>query len=247
MTIEIIPVLEDNYCYVLTSPDGVSAVIDPGEGPPVISYCKKRGIVPSYILNTHHHWDHTDDNEEVAAAFGAEIIGPEAERHMIPKMGRGLCEGDVFMLGSQRIEIIETPGHTLGHICFYVPESEVVFTGDTLFSLGIGRLFEGTVAQQFASLDKLKALPDHVLVYCGHEYTQDNIAFAEALASSPEVMKQRITEVNQLRAEGKPSVPVSLGVEKATNPFLNVDSAAALQELINKKTRAAVGFIRSRL
>lgn len=253
MKVEIVPILEDNYCYILTSSDGVSAIVDPGDALPVIAYCKANAICPSYILNTHHHWDHTDGNLDVAAYFDAVIVGPEEERGRVPGMVRGLSDGDVFMLGdSGRIEIIETAGHTLGHICFYAPDAKFVMTGDTLFSLGIGRLFEGTPEQQFNSLEKLKALPDDVYVYCGHEYTEDNIAFAASLegedcAPIETALAQRALEVRSLRGRGLPSLPVTIGVEKATNPFMRVSSDEALQALINRKTRFAVGLIRSRL
>lgn len=217
--IELIPVLSDNYSYVITSGDKV-AVIDPGEAEPVIDYLESKKLKLDYILNTHHHGDHIGGNKALKEKYGAQIIGPEAERAKIPAMDIGLREQDAFEFGSEVAHIIETPGHTAGHICFYFTNSEALFSGDTLFSMGCGRLFEGSPADMYSSLARLKALPDDVMVYCGHEYTQANAEFCVTQEPDNIDLRQRQQEINELREAGKPTIPVSLGTEKKTNVFL---------------------------
>lgn len=215
-----IPVLSDNYSYVITAGDAI-AVVDPGEAGPVIDYLESQNLGLDYILNTHHHGDHIGGNAALKEKYGAKIVAPEAERQKITAIDTGLREGDEFQLGSETAQIIETPGHTAGHICFYFEGSKALFSGDTLFSMGCGRLFEGSPADMYASLAKIKALPDDVMVYCGHEYTQANAAFCVTQEPDNIDLLQRQMEINDLRQAEKPTIPVSLGTEKKTNVFLH--------------------------
>lgn len=231
MDIEIIPLLRDNYGYLLMDKKGTVAIIDPGEAAPVIAALEKKGLTLDYILNTHHHWDHTDGNNELRERYGCQIVGPASEDHRIDHLDIGLKEGDSFSLGGSKAEIIETPGHTSGHICFWFPEDKVVFTGDTLFSMGIGRLFEGTPAQMWNSLSKIAALPDDTMVYCGHEYTQMCGRFARQIEPENKDIERRLQEVKALRAANKPTLPVPLGTEKKTNVYLRAGSGENLARL----------------
>ncbi|MCB1784161.1 MAG: hydroxyacylglutathione hydrolase [Alphaproteobacteria bacterium] len=220
-TVTIIPVLQDNYSYLLESPNhGPTAIIDPGQAGPIELFLDKHKIKLDFILNTHHHGDHVSGNEALKKKYGATILGPEKETSRIPGIDKGLKEGDTFMLGEEKIEILETPGHTSGAICFHLKNSGIVFTGDTLFSLGCGRLFEGTPEQMHKSLQKIAALSDHTLIYCGHEYTKANANFCAHITPDNPALQNRILEINTLRASGKPTLPVDIGTEKATNVFL---------------------------
>jgi len=230
MEITIIPVLNDNYAYLLEAED-ITAILDPGEAGPVIHTLEEKNLRLDYILNTHHHYDHTDGNMEIKQKYGAQIVGPAKDAHRIAGMDIELSEGDEFSLGGENAQIFETPGHTLGGICFYFPESKAAFTGDTLFSMGCGRLFEGTPAQMWDSLQKIMALPDDTNIYCGHEYTRDGAAFCLTIEPDNEDLKQRMKEVNALRANGKPTIPVTLSIEKKTSAFLRAGSGERFAEI----------------
>ncbi|MBU0859895.1 MAG: hydroxyacylglutathione hydrolase, partial [Alphaproteobacteria bacterium] len=173
--VQIVPVLQDNYAYIIES-DGVYAVVDPGEAGPVIEALQKNKL--SAILLTHHHGDHIGGAAELKKRYSAAIIAPAAEEHRIQDIDVMVREGDIYTVGQTEFHVIETPGHTAGHVCFYAPAEKFLFSADTLFSLGCGRLFEGTAEQMWESLQKLAALPDDTLVYCGHEYTAANARFA---------------------------------------------------------------------
>lgn len=235
LRIETIPTLEDNYTYLLIDAGGTNAVIDPAEAAPIISYIEKHDISLTYILNTHHHADHTGGNVELKQKYKSPIVGPGKERDKIQSMDTGLYDGDTFPFGYNDFEIIETPGHTLGHICFYLPKENVLFCGDTLFSLGTGRLFEGTAEDLFASLQKIKALPASTMIYCGHEYTQENAEFCLSIDPDNKALQKRYEEVLEKRELGQPTIPVSLETELATNPFLRAESAEELQKLRDQK------------
>ncbi len=215
MKIELLPILSDNYAYKLTSDNGCVAVLDPGVFVDVGERC-------DYVLNTHHHWDHTDGNAEMIERYGAELIAPDNV-------------GDVFDFDGHEAQIIRTAGHTMDGISYYFAAANdgagAVFTGDTLFSMGCGRLFEGTPADMWASFEKLMALPDETLVYCGHEYTRANAGFCLKIEPDNVTLRERIAEVKKLRAEGKPSIPTSIGLEKATNVFLRAGNAERFAEL----------------
>lgn len=235
--ISIIPVCEDNYTYMIQS-GGVIGVVDPGEARPVIAALEKRGISLDFILNTHHHGDHIAGNKALKEKYGAKLAGPASEKARIADMDIFLKEGDVFTLGAEDIQILETPGHTRGHICFYLPKAGAAFTGDTLFSLGCGRLFEGTAAQMWDSLQKIMALPDATQIYCGHEYTLANGKFCLGIEPDNTDLQRRIAEVKALRAAGRPSLPSTLALEKKTNAFLRAGSAEKFAEIRELKDKS---------
>lgn len=236
MTIHILPVLDDNYSYVWEH-EGRAAVIDPGEAAPVASFLKDRNLALTHILCTHHHGDHIGGVADLKAASGAVVIGPAAETARIPGMDKEVREADRFEISGQEFTVLETPGHTRGHIVFYAPGLRAAFTGDALFSLGCGRLFEGTAEEMWASLQKIMALPDETLIYCGHEYTLSNARFCQHVEPDNEALARRIAEVSALRAAGRPSLPVTLAAEKACNAFLRAGSARRFGELRALKDR----------
>jgi hydroxyacylglutathione hydrolase len=236
--IEIIPCLKDNYAYLVLG-DGFTAVVDPAEAEPVEAVLAARGLRLSHILNTHHHADHTGGNAALKARTGALVVGPEKERARIPGIGRGVDEAGL-RLGDTAVQVLEVPAHTSGAIAFVI--AQAVFTGDTLFAMGCGRLFEGTAAMMAASLAKLAALPDGTEVYCGHEYTLANGRFALTLEPGNRALQERVNAVEVLRAAGKPSVPSSIGLEKATNPFLRTDSKEIRATLKMERADAVAVF-----
>ncbi len=222
LEITIIPCLKDNYAYLIRS-GALCAVIDPAEAAPVEAALKVTGARLTHILNTHHHWDHSGGNRELKAASGAEVIGPEADRTRIPAIDTGVDEEHGWRFGDLKVQVLEVPAHTRGAVAYVI--GGAVFTGDTLFVMGCGRLFEGSAAMMLASLTKIAALPDATAVYCGHEYTLANARFALSLEPGNAALAARLREVEALRAAGKFTVPSTIALEKATNPFLRTDSA----------------------
>jgi hydroxyacylglutathione hydrolase len=243
MKILPIPCLTDNYAYlVVCEATGRAAVVDPSESAPVAGAIERAGTRLVAIWNTHHHWDHVGGNQELAAAHpGLEIIAHASDRGRVPGQSRGVEEGDHLELGELRAEIIHNPGHTRGAVSFVVRggagEAPAVFTGDTLFAAGCGRLFEGTPADMFASLRKLAALPPETRVFCGHEYTEKNLAFAAAAEPDNAAIAERRARVAELRGRGQPSVPSSIAEERDTNPFVRAGSVDRLAELRAWKDR----------
>ena len=224
LEIALIPALSDNYVYLAHDRDsGATAVVDPAEAAPVLAALEQRGWTLTHILNTHHHADHIGGNEALKARFGAPIVGPRADAARIPGIDVEVGDGDTYDFAGHQARVFDTPGHTRGHIAFWFPDSEALFCGDTLFALGCGRLFEGTPAQMWDSLGKLRALPDATRVYCGHEYTQSNARFALTIEPDNEELRARAAAVDALRAKGEPTIPSTLGEEKRTNPFLRAD------------------------
>lgn len=224
----------DNYSYLLIDEaTGTSAVIDPSEAAPVISTCRREGVTPDYILNTHHHYDHTDANLELKELFHAQVVGAETDAYRIPGIDITVKDGQTFNLGSNSAKITRADGHTQGHILWYFKEAKALFTGDVLFNLCVGGLFEGTPEEMFISLSKIKKLPDDVVFYPGHEYTAHGVGFARyANPDSPEL--EKYLELAQERLnQGLPVAPVSLGLEKAANPYLQAETAQELERLFN--------------
>jgi hydroxyacylglutathione hydrolase len=220
-----IPVLQDNYSYlVIDEETREAALVDCAEAEPVLAEVRRRGVSLTSILATHHHWDHVGGNEDLLANVSLRVYGFREDRSRIPGLTHGLADGDTFNVGSLTARAIFIPAHTSGHLAYYFPAEGVVFTGDTMFSAGCGRLFEGDAAQMMASLGRLAALPDETRVYCGHEYTEKNLQFAQMLEPSNRALAEQLEAVRRLRAAGKPSVPSTIRSEKATNPFLRVDS-----------------------
>jgi len=225
LQIHQIPVLSDNYVYLAHEPEsGATAVIDPAVTQEVLNAAKAKGWTITHILNTHHHGDHTGGNLEIKQATGCTIVGPKADKARIPGIDVEVDDGDTYDLGKARAKVFFVPGHTRGHIAYWFEESDALFCGDTLFAMGCGRLFEGTPAQMWASLSKLKVLPDATRVYCAHEYTQSNGNFALSVEPQNAKLVARMEDVVAKRKRGEPTVPSTLADEKATNPFLRPDS-----------------------
>lgn len=234
-TMEIIqlPCLMDNYAYLFICPKTQAVgLVDTPDAPLVLGYLKKRGLVPSAILNTHHHWDHAGGNQQICEHFDLPVYCSEYDRDRIDGVTKTLKEGDTVAVGSLQFEVFDVPGHTLGHIAYYRPG--VLFCGDTLFVGGCGRLFEGTPGQMLYSLKKLKALPNETLVYCAHEYTEKNLSFAMTLEPGNRALAEKLKEVRARRARGESTVPSTIAQEKAYNPFLRWDSPEIIENL-NKK------------
>lgn len=233
-SIELLPAGADNYIYLVSDVAlGLAMAVDPGDADVVRRALQKKDLHLALILNTHHHSDHTAGNVKLQHDYGAPIIGPSKEAHRIEGISRSVDEGDFVTFSDLRGQVIETPGHTSGCISYYFPALKALFCGDVLFSLGCGRLFEGTAPQMWSSLMKLRALPDDTQVYPGHEYTEKNAAFALMLDKDNAALKARAAEVTTLRKKGHPTLPVSLESEKATNPFLRVDDPA-FQKMLEK-------------
>jgi len=225
LTIIQIPVLTDNYIYLIHDPaSGETAVVDPALAQPVLDVLDKQGWRLTYILNTHHHWDHVGGNLELKQKTGCKIIAAQLDRDRIPGIDSGVSENDVISLGKHMARVISTPGHTSGHIVYHFTKDGALFCGDTLFVMGCGRLFEGTPEQMWDSLQKLKALPPSTQIYCTHEYTQANGRFALNVEPDNSQLQQKMIEVQRLRAENKPTVPSTIEQERATNPFFRADS-----------------------
>ncbi len=223
--IQPVPCLRDNYAWLAFDRDeGVCAVVDPSEAKPVMRALETHGLTLTHILNTHHHPDHVGGNLELQAKFGAVIVGPGKDKARIPGIGVGVVENDSYAAGSHVAKVLEIPAHTRGHIAFWFEQDKAVFTGDTLFAMGCGRLFEGDPPTMWNSLSKLVHLPDDTRVYCGHEYTEANGRFALSVEGGNPELVRRMAEVRAIRAQGLPTLPSNIGIEKKTNPFLRASS-----------------------
>jgi hydroxyacylglutathione hydrolase len=231
MEIQIIPMLTDNYCYALISPDKKACLIDPAEFGPATDYLSAHNLELTMIINTHHHFDHIGGNEELKNKYGCRIYAPRSDLGRIKNADEGLAEGDTVLFEDVPARVIETPGHTSGHICLYFETPGALFCGDTVFSMGCGRLFEGTPEQMWDSFSKILALPDETLIYPGHEYTYANGQFCLSIEPDNQELQARVAEVKELRAQGKPTIPVSLATEKQTNVFLRAGSAQNFAKL----------------
>jgi hydroxyacylglutathione hydrolase len=232
MDVHLIPALSDNYVYLFRDPGtGKVGVVDPGDAAPVLAALDRLGWRLDVIFNTHHHGDHIGGNRILKDRFGCILVGPRAETARIPGIDVPLSDGETWRFGSGEVRCIEVPGHTRGHAAFGFPEAAALFCGDTLFVMGCGRLFEGTPADMWSSLLRLRALPPETRIYCGHEYTLSNARFAAALEPANEEVRARLDEVAALREAGRPTVPGTIGRERAANPFLRADDPA-LQEAL---------------
>jgi hydroxyacylglutathione hydrolase len=236
ITVQAVPLLSDNYAWLLRDAgSGEVAIVDPGEAAPVIAAVDAAGGRLDYVFLTHHHGDHVAGVDEVRTRFGANVIGAAADAHRLPKLDGAVVEGDVVVFGDSRARVLETPGHTRGHIAYVFDADHALFCGDTMFSLGCGRLLEGTAAEMFASLRKFAALPPDTLVYCGHEYTQSNARFALHAAPGNAELQAFAETVRERRAAGQATVPSRLADELAANPFLRAPDVATLADLRSRK------------
>jgi len=228
-----IPALQDNYIYLLVdSATDQTAVIDPGEAEPVMEALSRLGIKNlDYIFITHHHWDHTNGLMPLKEHFGCHTLGPGYDRHRIKGLDRYLQDQEQFEFGEHQAKVIYVPGHTTGHIAIYFEQAKALFPGDTLFSAGCGRLFEGTAEQMWDSLSRLRGLAEDTKVYPAHEYTEANLRFANSVEPNNEDIQQHQTHVAKLRAQAKPSLPSTIAIEKKINPFLRADLPQLRQSL----------------
>jgi hydroxyacylglutathione hydrolase len=231
MEVVRIPALSDNYIWLVHEPaSGETTVVDPAVAEPVLAEAARRGWRIGQIWNTHWHPDHTGGNAAIKVATGAFVTAPAAEAARIPTMDRGVREGDLVTLGPLEARVIEVPAHTAGHIAFHLPEEGAIFVGDTLFAMGCGRLFEGDAAQMHANLQRLAALPPATQVYCAHEYTLSNGRFALTVEPGNQALLRRMAAVEAARAAGEATVPTTIGLERATNPFMRAPSVEAFAE-----------------
>jgi hydroxyacylglutathione hydrolase len=240
MRIIPVPCLKDNYAYlVVCEATGRTAVVDPSEAEPVLAAASREGLTIEQVWNTHHHHDHVGGNQGVVAAFpGIEVVAHASDRGRVPGQTRFVEEGDEVTLGELRGVVIHNPAHTTGAISYHlIGEPGALFTGDTMFGAGCGRLFEGTPADMFTSLGKLAVVPPETRVYCGHEYTASNLGFAAAAEPDNPAVSERRARVDQQRAAGQPTVPFTIRDELATNPFVRAPTAERLGELRAWKDR----------
>jgi hydroxyacylglutathione hydrolase len=235
MEIKIIPCLQDNYSYLMVDKESNTAcVIDPSESDPIIEYIENNNIKLKFILNTHHHYDHVGGNQELKRKYAASVIGYKEDKKRIPEIDILLNDQETWIHKNFEAKIIYIPGHTLGHICFYFYKEKVIFTGDTLFSLGCGRIYEGTYSQMFNSLMKLKELPQNTKVYCGHEYTKKNSDFCLMYDSNNENLKAKIRGIDAKLKSGLPTIPSTIKDELECNIFLrsgNLETFSKLRDL----------------
>ena len=240
MPLEIvrIPVLSDNYVWLVHEPvSGETMAVDPAVAEPVLAKAQQRGWQITQIWNTHWHPDHTGGNAAIREATGCTITGPAAEAERIPTLDRLVSEGDTIALGSVTARVLDVPAHTAGHIAYHFAEDRAAFVGDTLFAMGCGRLFEGTAEQMFANMRKLEVLGDETRIYCAHEYTMSNGRFALTVEPENAALVSRMAEVTAMRERGEPTVPTTIALERATNPFMRASSVAELAERRAAKDR----------
>lgn len=243
LEIEIIPALNDNYIYLIHDPvTNETAVVDPAQAEPVLERLAIKNWTLNYILNTHHHWDHVDGNRELKDQTGCTVIGSAYDKARIPAIDICVDENSKLSLGTHAIQVIETPGHTLGHVVYYFADDMALFCGDTLFSLGCGRLFEGSAEQLWQSLQKLKKLPPETRIYCAHEYTEVNALFAQKVEQDNAELLRFKNKVRDLRAQNLPSLPSLLAEELACNPFLREHSPSIQQYVCGENASALEVF-----
>ena len=224
MQITPIPCLTDNYAYIIHDSNSKTVgVVDPSDANPIISFLNKKNLKLNFILNTHHHFDHIGGNLELKKLYNAKVVGFLGDKHRIPGIDITLKDNEEWTFGNSMVKILHIPGHTSGHICFFFEEEEAAFTGDTLFSLGCGRIFEGDHKQMLASLNKIKKLPKNTNIYCGHEYTHKNAEFCMTYDQNNTELKKKFEIIKKLRLKSLPTIPTSLADELNSNIFLRCD------------------------
>ena len=224
MQVTPIPCLTDNYAYIISVDNSkMVGVVDPSEAKPVVDFLKKQNLKLNYILNTHHHFDHIGGNLELKKIYNAKVVGFVNDKHRIPGIDITLKDNEKWNFGNATVRILHIPGHTLGHICFFFEKEKIAFTGDTLFSLGCGKIFEGDHNQMLVSLNKIKKLPKETKIYCGHEYTYKNAEFCIKYDNNNTNLKKKFETVKKLRMKNLPTVPTTLEDEINSNIFLRCD------------------------
>ena len=236
MKIHIIPCLQDNYSYIIhDQSNNYACVIDPSEAGPIINFVKKNNLKLRYILNTHHHYDHVGGNERLKKEFGSKIIGFKGDKHRIPLIDIELEDQEIWTSDNFEAKIFHIPGHTSGHICFHFYKNNFLFTGDTLFSLGCGRIFEGTYNEMFNSLKVIKNLPEDTLIYCGHEYTKKNAEFCLKYDPNNNELIEKIAQIKKSISKGNPTIPSTLREEITCNIFLKAKDVEMFSKLRDLK------------
>ena len=236
MKIHIIPCLQDNYSYIIHDQfNDYACVIDPSEAKPIINFVKKNNLKLKYILNTHHHYDHVGGNERLKKEFGSKIIGFKGDKHRIPLIDIELEDQEIWTSNNFEAKIFHIPGHTSGHICFHFYKNNFLFTGDTLFSLGCGRIFEGTYDEMFNSLKVIKNLPEDTLIYCGHEYTKKNAEFCLKYDPNNNELIEKIAQIKKSISKGNPTIPSTLREEIKCNIFLKAKDVEMFSKLRDLK------------
>ncbi|WP_316016022.1 hydroxyacylglutathione hydrolase [Roseobacter sp. HKCCA0434] len=249
LDIQTVPCLSDNYAYILRDQaTGTVAIVDVPEAAPLIAALEERDLGLDLILITHHHDDHIQGVDELRAKYGCKVIGGKADAHRLPALDTEVEEGDTVMVGESEGHVLDVSGHTVGHIAFHFPDSDAVFSADSLMALGCGRLFEGDGPMMWASMQKFLNMPDSTIVYSGHEYTQSNAKFALSIEEGNTDLVARAKRIDEAREMGKPTVPSSLAEEKATNPFLraHIDGVAAAVGLAGKDAAEVFTEVRNR-
>lgn len=235
MRIVPVPVLLDNYAYLVIADSGAAAVVDPSEAKPVVEAAEREGARLAAIWNTHHHWDHVGGNRDLLLGKPAlEVYGFAGDRARIPGITHPITDGEEFEFEGLRVKVIFIPAHTSGHVAYYLPRELAVFTGDTLFAGGCGRLFEGDAGMMVQSLSRLTSLPPDTRVFCGHEYTEKNLRFALTLEPNNQDLAKKYERVKATCASGQPSVPSTVGEELATNPFLRTRSTELRRSVLER-------------
>ena len=235
MLVETIRCLEDNFSYILIDQNKNACVIDPSESEPIINFVEKNNIKIKYILNTHHHFDHIGGNKEIKKKYNAKIVAYKNDLHRIPDVDISLKNNQIWTAENFKSKIIHIPGHTNGHICFFFENEKIAFTGDTLFSLGCGRIFEGTYEEMFSSLKKLKELPKETKIYCGHEYTLKNSEFCLKYDKNNKRLQKKINEIKNKVYNNVPTVPSTIEDEIACNIFLRAKTLGEFSKLRDLK------------
>jgi len=235
MLVETIRCLEDNFSYILIDQNKNACVIDPSESVPIINFVEKNNIKIKYILNTHHHYDHIGGNKEIKKKYNAKIVAYKNDLHRIPDVDISLKNNQIWTAENFKSKIIHIPGHTTGHICFFFENEKIAFTGDTLFSLGCGRIFEGTYEEMFSSLKKLKELPKETKIYCGHEYTLKNSEFCLKYDKNNKRLQKKITEIKNKVNNNIHTVPSTIEDEIACNIFLRAKTLGEFSKLRDLK------------
>ena len=244
----IINALSDNYIYLLRNEyKNLTSVIDPGESEPVLKFLNDKNWHLDEIINTHHHHDHVGGNKKLLNIYKSKLIAPSYDYNRISSVNISVSDNETHNIAGISTKVIHTPGHTLGHVCYYMPEEKCLFSGDTLFHLGCGRVFEGTMNQMWTSLLKLRSLPNDTTVYCGHEYTLSNMKFAKFLDTDNALLDDVSLKIKNKREKGLPTIPFNLGVEKIINPFLRADDDNFIKSVGLNSDNAPESFEKIRL